>query len=85
MKLWASRVVLFLTRDFMLLPTSLSMVGKSGWVGKEREREREREGTFCSCLFLFCLRDFLGQIEAVTIKPKRNKKMALYIIEAVVI
>jgi len=52
-----------------LLPT-LSMVGKSGWA-REREREEER---LLQLPFLFCLRDFLGQREAVTIKPKKKNK-----------
>ena len=58
-----------------LLPT-LSMVGKSGWA-REREREREEE-RLLQLPFLFCLRDFLGQREAVTIKPKKKKNSSLY-------
>jgi hypothetical protein len=46
-----------------------------GWA---REREEDR---LLQLPFLFCLRDFLGQTEAVTIKPKSKKKQktALYI------
>ena len=66
----------------LLLPTTYILNGGGKeWVAKEREGEREKrerereEERLLQLPCLFCLRDFLGQIEAVTIKPKRKKQL----------